>query len=58
MKIHGYCETCHKIKLVHANSKAMVQLALNKPIFGQCDACLERELQAARARHPAYRHKR
>jgi hypothetical protein len=57
MKIHGYCERCHKIKRINAGNAAMVNLAMNKPVFGLCDACLEAEQAASRARHPAYRHR-
>jgi len=55
MKVHGYCETCRKIKLIRANSAAMVRLAMNQPIFGQCDACEEVERQGSRDRHPSTR---
>jgi cytochrome c553 len=55
MKIHGYCDRCHKIKLVHASNAAMVRLAMNQPIFGTCDACHADEVREAKDRHPAYR---
>ena len=57
MKIHGYCEDCRKIKRVRVSNAGMVRLAMNQPVFGQCDACAERELQASKSRHPAYRHR-
>jgi hypothetical protein len=57
MRIHGYCEDCRKIKRVAVNSAGMVRLAMNQPVFGQCDDCRDRQLERAKDRHPAYRNR-
>lgn len=57
MKIHGYCERCHKIKRINTTSSAMVALAMNRPVFGLCDTCELEERAISRARHPAYRNR-
>jgi hypothetical protein len=57
MKVHGWCESCKKIKLVRTTNAGMVRLALNKPVFGICSSCEELERQAARDRHPAFRNR-
>jgi hypothetical protein len=53
MKVHGYCERCHKIKRVQVGTAAMVAIATNRPVYGLCDDCEQEERQATRARHPS-----
>jgi hypothetical protein len=55
MRLPGYCEKCRKIKQVRVGNAGMVQLAMNKPVFGICASCEEAEREAARARHPSRR---
>lgn len=58
MMIHGWCTKCNKIKRVHATNAAMVNLAMNRPIWGVCSSCEEAERAAARDRHPSRRGRR
>lgn len=47
MKLHGYCETCHKIKRVRVTSAVIARMAArggSVPI-GKCDDCQEKEDQ-------------
>ena len=55
MKIHGFCNSCNRIRLIRANSRDLVRMAQNQPVYGQCDACAERERLAAQDRHPSRR---
>ena len=42
MKIHGWCETCHRVRRVEVNQHGLVMATLGRPATGECDECRER----------------
>lgn len=48
MRLHGYCSTCHKIKLVRVSAAAVAMMTLKPIPEGICDACEEASRPAAR----------
>ncbi len=42
MKLHGYCESCHRIRRVDANGHQLAMyVATGRPPSGECDECRE-----------------
>lgn len=41
MKIHGYCEKCHRFKLVRVNAAGMARMVQFNQPSGICDDCDE-----------------
>jgi hypothetical protein len=44
MRLHGWCEACHKIKLVHVSSAGMVAMMGRGVPTGICADCEDKRL--------------
>lgn len=51
MRLHGYCERCHRIKLVRVSGHGMAMYGARGIVTGICDACQEKEDEERRKRH-------
>ena len=50
MRIHGWCTSCHRVKVVRVTSSGMVRLATRQVAEGVCADCEEREDNERKAR--------
>jgi hypothetical protein len=45
MRLHGYCDDCHKVKMVRVNMSRWLGRGVPR---GQCDDCAEKSLHPSR----------
>lgn len=50
MKLHGYCESCHKVKPVRVSSAGMMAMSMKRIPTGTCDVCVQAEEDKRRER--------
>lgn len=56
MRVPGYCEKCHRPKLVNAGSRGLVSGAVGGVVLGICDPCQERlDIQRSGVLPPLHR---
>lgn len=45
MRIHGWCERCHRVRLVRVTSQGLIRLAMGSAAIGICDECEDNDLR-------------
>lgn len=55
MKLHGWCEKCHKIRRVNVSGSGLARMAGGCTATGICDECLDAEDAQRDARRGARR---